>query len=101
MPAIYQNANTQTISATASNLNTALSTGSLASRYLSVLNVGPNVVFVKLGAGSQTASTTTSLPVAVNERVVICRGNADDNIGVICAATQTATVYVTAVDYMA
>lgn len=85
---------TITIAVTSTNSNTTLPTTGNA---ITVLNIGPNVAFVNL-ASSGTTTTTTGMPININERVILSRNDAggNDYISAICAATQTATLYVTA-----
>ena len=63
------------------------------SRDLYLLNTGPNVCFVRLGNGSQTA-TVSDMPIPVNVPVYLDKA-AQDSIAVITGGTDTATLYVT------
>ena len=65
-----------------------------------IVNEGPNVAFVSIGLGTQTATlpnaspTATSTPVAVGDCVLGIPQDAVYNISAICRAGQTATLSV-------
>lgn len=59
-----------------------------------IQNAGPNTAFVKFGA-SGVASTTAEFPVFSGSSVQLSRAPTQTHVAVICAATQTATVYIT------
>ena len=65
-----------------------------------IVNEGPNVAFVSIGAGTQTATlpnatvTATSTPVAVGDCVLTIPSDQVYNISAICRASQTATLSV-------
>lgn len=86
-------ADSTTIAATASSGGTTL-TG-LGAAVL-ITNAGPNVAFIKLGEGTQTAAVT-NLPVLPYTAIIV-RRNSSTHVAAICAATQTATVYFTTGD---
>lgn len=86
-------AGTKTIAATATNTSQALNAVDANVSALRVANAGPNIAFVTWGIGAQTASVTTSVPVMSGTVEVFDKGLAD-TVAVICASTQTATVYV-------
>lgn len=65
-----------------------------------LVNEGPNICFVSIGAGVQTATlpnatpTATSTPVAVGDCVLGIPNDTTYNISAICRATQTAALSV-------
>lgn len=65
-----------------------------------LVNEGPNVCFVSIGSGDQTATlpnatpTATSTPVAVGDCVLGIPNSAVLNISAVCRASQTATLSV-------
>lgn len=59
-----------------------------------LVNAGPNTAFVRWGIGAQTA-LATDMPLLAGVTEVFSKSGADDTVAAICAATQTATVYVT------
>lgn len=77
---------------------------------LRVVNLGPNKAFISVGTGSQTATlpnatpTATSTPILAGEDCTFSIPGAYDstngtaasplNISAVCAATETATLYV-------
>jgi hypothetical protein len=56
-------------------------------------NKGPNTAFVKFGVGATTA-TASDMPLPAGAIETFSKDRAD-TIAAICAATETATVYVT------
>jgi hypothetical protein len=67
---------------------------------LRIVNEGPNVAFISVGAGTQTATlpnatpTATSTPVMPGDTSLSIPGDAVYNISAICRASQTATLSV-------
>ena len=59
-----------------------------------IVNAGPNTVFIRYGVGAQTA-VATDMPVLAGTVELFCKAGAADTVAAICAATQTATVYIT------
>ena len=94
-------ANTKTVAATASALTAvALPTG--AGNQVRIVNEGPNICFVALGAAGVLATlpttgggVTTCTPVLAGEDVILTRSpTVDINISTICRASGTATLTV-------
>lgn len=86
---------TQTISATAvSSSITLTAVGSNATQML-LTNQGPNTAFFRYGDGAQTAVATTDTPILAGATIVFNTGSAPNTVAAICAATQTATLFVT------
>lgn len=82
---------TVTLSATATSSSSALSgTGS----QVVFQNAGPNTVFVTFGSSTVTA-TTANFPVLNGQSLQLTRPADSTHVAAICAATQTATLYVT------
>ena len=100
MISVAGNNSTQTVSATAANVSTTLNATNKRAPALSLLNVGSNVVYVRVSTDAQ-AATTADLPIGVNERVILGKplpfGAQEVTLAAICAATQTATLHVTGV----
>ncbi|HEU4772788.1 MAG TPA: hypothetical protein VFS68_11595, partial [Candidatus Udaeobacter sp.] len=82
------NAGSFNVAATATNTNTAMAVSS----YKRIYNAGPNIVHIRIGASAQTA-TTTDFSIDPGTAVNIASG-ANNNIAMICAATETAAVTV-------
>ena len=67
---------------------------------LRIVNEGPNVAFISVGSGAQTATlpnataTATSFPVVVGDSSFTIPNDQVYNISAICRATQTATLTV-------
>lgn len=59
-----------------------------------IVNVGPNTAFVGWGVGAQTALTTW-MPILAGTIEVFTKAADVDTVAAICAATQTATLYIT------
>jgi hypothetical protein len=59
-----------------------------------IVNVGPNTAFIRFGVGAQTA-VTTDMPIPSGAIEVFTKAGDADTVAAICAAAQTATVYVT------
>lgn len=65
---------------------------------LRIVNEGPNVAFISIGAGAQTATlpnatpTATSFPVVVGDSSFTIPNDQVYNISAICRASQTATL---------
>lgn len=57
-------------------------------------NAGVSVAFYRSGKGAQTAVATTDAPIPPGAVINYTKGD-DTDIGIICAAGLTATVYVT------
>jgi len=85
--------NTQTLAATATSANAALNAVDGNMNVLRVANAGPNTVFIRWGATAQTA-VTTDMPILAGTVEVFSKGAAT-NVAAICAAGQTATLYLT------
>lgn len=64
-----------------------------ANNSVRVDNLGPNKVFIRWGAGAQTA-VTTDMPVPNGATEIFDKGRAD-TLAAICASGETATLYVT------
>lgn len=56
-----------------------------------LLNTGPNICYVRIGTGAQTA-TTADFPVPVNEPMVLSKGQGDDTLAHISATGTTLNV---------
>lgn len=82
---------TVTLAATATSSTSAIPTGNMVMR---LTNLGPNKCFVRCGIGAQTA-VTTDFPVLSGQSVNVSKPPDCDNVAAICAATETATLYVT------
>lgn len=84
------------VTATASTSAALPSSGST----LRCLNEGPNICFISVGSGAQTATlpnstpTATSFPVVVGDSSFSIPSDAVYNISAICRASQTATLVV-------
>jgi hypothetical protein len=94
-------ANTKSISATSTSASATLATtdtntGTLGQGFnvIRVVNAGPNTVFLRWGVGTQTA-LTTDMPMLAGTVEVFTKSPNDTTVAAICAATQTATVYIT------
>lgn len=67
---------------------------------LRIVNEGPNVAFISVGSGAQTAAlpnatpTATSTPVMPGDTSLCIPGDAIYNISAVCRASQTATLTV-------
>ena len=86
-------AGTVTISVTSTSGNTALPTSGGGSLLLT--NLGTNKCFIKITSDSAaTASATADMPILAGRALLISCGDAT-RIAHICAATETATLYVT------
>lgn len=86
------------ISATASNLATALPGGATAwvNQTVRIYNAGPNDVFIAFGtSGATAAADGTSMIVPVGNTEVFRAGEIATHIATICPAAGTASVYVT------
>lgn len=59
-----------------------------------IVNAGPNTAFVRFGVGAQTA-LATDMPVLAGVTEVFSKSADVDTVAAICAATQTATIYIT------
>lgn len=81
---------TQSISATSTSASVTVDEYTKAVR---IYNKGPNTAFIKFGIGATTA-TTSDMPIPSGGIEVFSKDRAD-KIAAICAATETATVYVT------
>lgn len=86
---------TVNIPATAAAASTAFSYPvAISSPNIRIYNAGPNAAFVRWGVGAQTASITADVPIAAGMTESFFKGQAD-TFSAICAASQTATVYLT------
>lgn len=82
------------ISATQTNSSTTLSTTG-DPNVIRIRNVGVNTVFVRLGAGAQTAVVDTDLAVPAGDTLYLgYPEGADARMGAICNAGETSTLYV-------
>lgn len=79
------------LSPTSSSVGSTALTASKPS--VRIVNAGPNVAFIRFGTGTQTA-VTTDMPLLPGTVEVFHKGGCD-SIAAICAASQTATLYVT------
>lgn len=59
-----------------------------------IVNAGPNTAFIRFGVGAQTA-LTTDMPILAGAIELFSKAGDVDTVAAICAASQTATVYVT------
>lgn len=59
-----------------------------------IYNKGPNTVHIRVGVGSQTA-TTSDMPIPSGAAETFSMQPTDDTMAFVCANTETATVYVT------
>lgn len=59
-----------------------------------IVNAGPNTAFIRFGVGAQTA-LTTDMPILAGAIELFSKAADTDTVAAICAASQTATVYVT------
>lgn len=82
---------TKTLSASSSSSQVAFDAGQ---HFVHITNDGPNTVFIRIGNGSQTA-TTADFPILDNESKTLRIGPSNTNMAGICAVGQTATVYIT------
>jgi len=57
-------------------------------------NLGPNKCFVRFGKSLQTAAVASDMPILPGTSRVITK-DAMNNVAAICAATETATLYIT------
>ena len=81
---------TQTVSATTSNVTTAIQPNA---QILRVTNVGSVVIFICFGNSAAQTATAADIPVLPNAQVDLDKGGAT-YCGVLAAST-TATVYIT------
>lgn len=81
---------TVTLAATAASASVALDQYYGAVR---VYNKGPNVAFIRFSTGASPA-VLTDLPLAVGATETFSKGTGN-NASAICAATETATLYLT------
>jgi hypothetical protein len=58
-----------------------------------ITNTGPNTAFIRMGTGAQTA-VLTDMPILANTSVHLKKSISTDTIAAICAATQTASLYI-------
>jgi len=84
------------VAVTSTSGNTALPSSFAQSRRVKISNAGPNPAFVRFGPASQTA-VTTDFCVLNGESVTVELSPSYTNMGAICAATQTATLYLSPV----
>lgn len=84
---------TVNIAATAASASVAIDGNSNVVR---VYNKGPNVAFVSFSLGASTA-TLTDMPIAVGATEKFTKGMGN-TASAICAATETATIYLTCGD---
>lgn len=59
-----------------------------------IVNAGPNTAFIGWGVGTQTALATW-MPILAGVTEVFSKAADVDTVAAICAATQTATIYIT------
>ncbi len=74
---------------------TAANTQGTVMQYASqvlITNAGPNTAFVRFGAAAATAAVATDLPILSGTSRVVTK-DALGFVAAICAATQTATLY--------
>lgn len=71
-----------------------------AGKSIRIVNEGPNIAFISVGSGTQTATlpnatpTATSTPVMPGDTSLSIPGDAIYNISAVCRASQTATLTV-------
>jgi hypothetical protein len=83
-------AGTVSLAATAASGSTALDA---YAKVVRLYNKGPNTAFIKFGIGATTA-TTSDMPLPSGAIETFSKDRAD-TIAAICAATETATIYIT------
>lgn len=86
---------TVAISGTTTSASSVLTT---KSNFVQVVNSGTTVAFVRFGVGSATA-LTTDYPILGGQSVILAKAETETYIGAIMASG-TATIYVTAIDYV-
>lgn len=59
-----------------------------------IVNAGPNTAFIRWGVGAQTA-LATDMPILAGAIEVFSKAADVDTVAAICAASQTATIYIT------
>lgn len=91
----------KTVSVAASAVATASAALPSSGNQIRLMNEGPNVAFIAIGSGAQTAtlpaatagaSTVTSVPVPVGDVTLTIDSSAVLNFSVVCRAAQTAQV---------
>lgn len=97
-------ANTKSISATSTSSSVLLATvdtnsGTLGQGYnvIRIVNNGPNAAFIRWGTASGVgAAVTTDMPMLAGTVEVFTKSPDATTIAAICAATQTASLFITA-----
>lgn len=93
MQAFTPTGDTITISATSTNSNAALNG---IGEQVVIQNAGSDIAFVKLvTSAAGAANASADMPVFNGASIQLTRSPSHTHIAVICASTQTATVYVT------
>lgn len=82
-----------TVTMSCSSTNAQATIASYASQ-VRITNLGTNKVFVRFAAAAATADAAADMPVLSGQSVVVTKGNAG-HVAAICAATETATLYLT------
>ena len=86
---------TVNIAVTATASSVSLSSAIAAnSPNIRIYNAGPSSAFIRWGIGAQTASIGADVPIAGGMTESFFKGQAD-TFSAVCAASQTATVYIT------
>ena len=60
-------------------------------KYVRLVNSGANICYVRVGTGTQTA-TTADMPVASGESVIVRKGDGENNLAHISAAGTTLNI---------
>lgn len=79
------------VSSTPTQTNAGPSGGASVMR---IVNAGPNTAFIRFGVGAQTA-VATDMPILAGTVEVFTKSPLVDTVAAICAAAQTATLYIT------
>jgi hypothetical protein len=85
---------TVNIAATSSAASVTLSDAGKSSSNVRIYNAGPNIAFIRIGVGAQTADVTNSMPIPSGAVESFYKGQAD-TISAVCATGETAKVYFT------
>lgn len=84
----------ETISASQTSASATLS---VETGFVSLKNIGSSTVYVRVGEGSQTA-TTSDFPLMSNEVAVMSKGEAETVVAAICASGETSTLIASPVE---
>lgn len=84
---------TVNIAATSTSASIQFQTVEDANECVRLFNAGPNTVFVEFDSSPVTATTTNSMPIPNGGVAII--GSPQQYVAAVCAATNTATLYIT------